>query len=699
MVVIYAEKASLAKEIAHALNAGQRISNEHDKRIGHWEFELNSEQAVIVHGQGHLVKLESPEAYGNQFKMWDLQSYPCIPDSFKLQVKEDTSGSYTYVKQFFDKADWFINATDADREGELIFAYVYQKTGCNKPWKRVWIEDLTSPKIRYAFAHLRSSEEMNGLQLAGRARSIADWLFGMNITVAMTQKFSNNGVLACGRVQTPTLALVVNRENEIKNFTKKPFYKVVGKFSAKNGDYKGEYTEGNFESKEEAVAMLKRALGQGEIVAMNVKDSKVNAPLLYNTTQLQVACGKLLGWELKKAERVMQQLYEAKLMTYPRTSSEHLTEAMQSEIAETISKIMTIPEYSDYVIDKGSWHEFSSRHFNDSKVGSHPAITPTLDVPSTLAEIEDSDMRALYDLLCKSLLRIVHSPVELKNTTVITRVGDVDFKSSGSMITNSGWYKVDAMPESKNVLPVLEVNEDVDADVQIEKGETKPPKRYTETDLINAMELAGQKLDDEEARTLMKLQKKGLGTDATRVPTVKALFAREYITKKGKTIYPTQKGEFIINTLPVEEMKSADLTGALEKELNDIAENRADYQQFIDKVKALTQRWYKTVCSSSSDTFVDKSMICPSCRKRLVKGKANVFCTGYKSGCNFSIPYSICGKKLTDNQIQMLISSQRTNIIKGFTSKKGKQFDASLKIDNYGKIEFVFPSAKKGKKK
>lgn len=215
----------------------------------------------------------------------------------------------------------------------------------------------------------------------------------------------------------------------------------------------------------------------------------------------------------------------------------------------------------------------------------------------------------------------------------------------------------------------------------------------------NAMELAGQKLDDEEARTLMKLQKKGLGTDATRVPTVKALFAREYITKKGKTIYPTQKGEFIINTLPVEEMKSADLTGELEKELNDIAESRTDYQQFVDKVKSLTQRWYKTVCGSSSDTFVDKSMICPSCRKRLVKGKTNVFCTGYKSGCNFSIPYSICGKKLTDNQIQMLISSQRTNIIKGFTSKKGKQFDASLKIDNYGKIEFVFPSSKKGKKK
>lgn len=699
MVVIYAEKASLAKEIAGALGAGKRIANPDDKRIGHWDFEFQGENAVIVHGQGHLVKLENPVAYGEKFRQWDLEKYPCIPETVMLQVKADTSDCYEYAKQFIDKADWLINATDADREGELIFAYIYQKMGCRQPFKRVWIEDLTDKKIRYAFFHLKDSTEMVGLENAGRARSLADWLIGINMTVAMTGKYSNhNGVLACGRVQTPTLAMVVNRENEIKNFTKKPFYKIVGKFSTKNGDYKGEYINGNFEDLAKAEAMLKQASGQGVITELTIKESKINAPLLYNTTQLQVACGKLLGWELKKAERVMQQLYEAKLMTYPRTSSEHLTEAMQSEISETLERIMAIPEYLEYAIEKSAWRNFSSRHFNDSKVGSHPAITPTLDVPRSLAEIEDNDMRALYDLLCKSLMRIVYPAVAQENTTVITRVGGVDFKSNGSVIANPGWYSVDAMPESKNVLPALEENEAVSADVQIEKGETKPPKRFTETDLINAMELAGQKLEDEEARTLMKLQKKGLGTDATRVPTVKALFAREYITKKGKTIYPTQKGEFIINTLPVEEMKSANLTGELEKELNDIAENRADYQQFVDKVKVLTQKWYKTVCDSSSDTFVDKSMICPSCGKRLAKGKNNVFCTGYKEGCKFSIPYQLCQKKLTDNQIQMLISSQRTNVIKGFTSKAGKMFDASLKIDLKGKIEFVFPTPKKGKK-
>lgn len=281
----------------------------------------------------------------------------------------------------------------------------------------------------------------------------------------------------------------------------------------------------------------------------------------------------------------------------------------------------------------------------------------------------------------------------------MTRVGNVDFVSKGSVISAPGWYQVDATPEKKNVLPLLHENESVKFDIKIEQGETKPPKRYTETELISAMELAGQKLEDEEARTLMKLQKKGLGTDATRVPTVKALFAREYLTKKGKTIYPTEKGMYLISTLPVAEMKSAEMTGEMEKELNDIAEGRGDYSQFIEKVKALTQKWYQIVCGSSSDVFVDKSRICPSCGKKLLNGKNNVFCAGYKDGCKFSIPYQICQKKLTENQIQMLICSQRTNVIKGFTSKTGKQFDASLKIDTQGKIEFVFPTAKKGKKK
>lgn len=395
----------------------------------------------------------------------------------------------------------------------------------------------------------------------------------------------------------------------------------------------------------------------------------------------------------------MQQLYEAKYMSYPRTSSEYLTCAMKSEIGTIIEKIMNISEYAQYNIPREQWNDFSKRHFDDEKVGSHPAITPTLNVPSALSDIEDADMRALYDLLCKSLIRIVYPSASLQETTLVTAVTDVDFISKGSIITNPGWYTVDAMPDKKNIIPDINENESVTSSINLIQDETKPPKRYTEADLISAMELAGQKIEDEEAQTLMKLQKKGLGTDATRVPTVKALFSRDYITKKGKTIYPTEKGTYLINTLPVNEIKSADMTGNLEKELNDISLGQADYDTFISKVKQLTEKWYSEITASSSSAFVDKSLLCPNCGQKIIKGKSNIFCSGYKNGCKFSVPYSLCGKKLTNSQIDMLISSQRTNVIKGFTGKSGNSFDASLKIGSEGKIEFVFPSNKgKGKK-
>lgn len=698
MLVIYAEKASLAKEIASALNAGSRICNASDKRVGHWEFEYHGEKAVIVHGQGHLVRLSEPIDYGQEYGNWNLSVYPCIPDKFSLRVKENTESCFNYVKGFFEHADWLINATDPDREGELIFDYVYQKLNCKLPWKRVWIEDLTAQKIRYAFEHLKDGTNMRSLQLAGEARSISDWLFGMNITVAMTEKFSNhNGVLACGRVQTPTLALVVERENQIKNFQKKPFYKVIGKFTCTSGVYTGEFIDGNFDNSEAAQAIKSKAAGQGVIKSVTDSQKKISVPLLYNSTKLQATCAKILNWDLKKAESVMQQLYEAKYMSYPRTSSEHLTVAMENEIEKIIDKIMNISEYSDYSIPKEQWHPFSKRHFDDEKVGSHPAITPTLNVPSSLSEISDDDMRALYDLICKSMLRIVYPSAVLKETKIITSVNGVDFSSSGSTISEAGWYCVDAMPDKKNILPSITENDTVAAEISVVTGETKPPARYTEADLISAMELAGQKIDNEEARTLMKLQKKGLGTDATRVPTIKALFAREYIAKKGKTVYPTEKGRFIIDTLPVPEMKSAEMTGELEKELNDIYLGKADFDEFIKKVKALTLRWYEQVCNSAQSGFVNKKMICPACGSRLIKGKKNIFCSNYKNGCKFSVPYEICHKKLTENQMQMLINSQRTNVIKGFTSKSGKSFDCSLKIDNNGKIEFVFPQGAKKK--
>ncbi len=428
MVVIYAEKHSLAKDIANALGAGKRIPCKSDSRIGHWEFEFNGEQAVLIHGQGHLVQLAASKSYGEQFQKWNINNYPCIPENFNLQIKEDTKTVFNYVKQFFDSADWLINATDPDREGELIFDYIYTILNCKKPWKRVWLSDLTKPKIIYAFNHLKDGAEMIGLQKAGEARAIADWLYGINLTVALSVKFSNgNGVLSCGRVQTPTLAMVVNREKEIQNFKKKPFYKVIGDFSCPDGTYSGEYSAGKFDDKLSAEQLIKGLVSKGNVKAKEVKQKTVSAPLLFNSTQLQIACAKQLNWNLKKAESTMQKLYEAHYMSYPRTNTEHLTVAMQGEVEKTIEKLMNVTEFEKFKIEKDKWLDFSNRHFDDEKVGSHTAIIPTLNVPSSLSEIGDDDMIALYSLLAKSLLRIVFPKVVIEDTKMITSVGNVDF--------------------------------------------------------------------------------------------------------------------------------------------------------------------------------------------------------------------------------------------------------------------------------
>lgn len=698
MVVIYAEKYSLAKEIANALNAGNRIPYEKDNRICCWKFNFNGESAVLVHGQGHLIQLANAKSYDEKFSKWDINAFPCIPEDYKLTVKSDTKVVYDFVKKYFNEADWLINATDPDREGELIFDYIYHSLNCNKPWKMVWLTDLTHNKIRYAFQNLKNGEDMHGLQKAGEARAIADWLYGGNLTVAMTTKFSNNsGVISVGRVQTPTLAMVVEREKEIKNFVKKPFYKLVGKFTSGDKTYSGEYVGGKFDDKASAERLLSSLNDKGIIKSIENKSKTVAAPLLFNSTQLQVVCAKKLNWDLKKAESTMQKLYEAKFMSYPRTNTEHLTVAMMGEVEKTVEKIMNIDEYKEYKLDKNSWLEFSKRHFDDEKVGSHTAIIPTLNVPASLSNIGDKDMIALYNILAKSLLRIVYPKVTIQDTTIITAVDKTEFKSTGSVIANKGWYSVDAMPEKINILPDISEGETVSSEFTITQGETKPPKRYTEPDLINAMELAGQHFEDEEAKSLFKMQKKGLGTDATRVSVIQGLYKRGYITTKGKTVVPTEKGVFVIDTLPVSDIKSAELTGEIEKQLYDIELGKMKYDDFINDIQGKVKLWYAQIKASKSEAYVDKTSICPFCGGRLYKSDKNIYCGNYKTGCKFRIPFELCGKKLTNNQVLMLISSQRTNVIKGFTGKSGKEFDASLKIDNTGKLEFVFSHKKKKK--
>lgn len=703
MVVIYAEKSSLAKEIAGALGAGKRIPLAGEPTIGYYQFRFQGEDAVLCHGVGHLAQLVPAKSYDEKFSKWDLDVFPCIPDTFRAAAKSQTVTCLKLVKSFLDKADWAINATDPDREGELIFGYVRDVCKYTRPVKRVWIEDLTDEKIRKAFANLKNENEQlsaqqtgcaSDLQLAARARDIADWTVGTNLTVAATKKYgSYDNLISVGRVQTPTLAMVVNREKQILSHVKTPFWKVIGIFESTGITFEAEHEHGNYDNEAEAKAVQANCEGcNGTVTNKTVKHTTVSAPLLYNATQLQIACSKKYDWNSDKTMAVMQQLYEHKLMSYPRTSSEHLTQAMIPEVTETIQKLFRLPEYTSYAVPQEQWNGFTKRHFDDSKVGSHPAIIPTTNVPDNLNGISE-DEKMLYDLLVKSVIRMVYPKANVDETSVIIAVNGNNFKANGSVIVNNGWYAVDAMPENKKQLPNLNENDVLSGKYEVKKGETEPPKRFTEATLLAAMELAGANVEDEEARTLMKMQKKGLGTDATRVAILKGLFQRGYLERKGKSIIPTEKGIYLIDSLPVEELKSAELTGEWEKQLNDIALRTKDFNQFVDELKSTAREWYNAVAHSTADKFVsenDSKLICPLCGKKLNKMQWGYGCSGYKEGCKFSVG-EICGKKITESQVISLITKGKTSVIKGFTAKSGKKFDAALWLDkNTGKINFEF---------
>ena len=697
MVVIYAEKASLAKAIAVALNGGNRIAHPKEKTIGHYEFTFNGEKAVICHGVGHLCELANAKEYGEQYAKWDIDKYPCIPEHYKVVVKDKTKTCYNYDKDFFKQADWIINATDADREGELIFAYIYETMNCKKMWKRVWIEDLTPQKIRYAFAHLKDSNEVMNIQKAGRARGISDWICGINLTIAATKKLSSSDMLSVGRVQTPVLAMVVEREKKILTHVKTPFWRLLADFTTPNGNFIAEYEKGTFDDEQKAKAVLATCTGKGTVKSKTVKKKSVGQPLLFNATQLQATAGKKYGWDLKKTVQVMQDLYEHKYMTYPRTSSEHLTVAMQSEVTATLKKIFQLPEYSQYALPENAWQAYTKRHFDDSKVDSHPAIIPTMNVPKSLSEMSDDEQK-LYDLLVKSIIRIIYPKAELEDTTVILDVNGNDFKATGSIILNQGWYAVDAVPDKKATLPPINEGESYDGKYELQKGFTEPPKRYTEPDLITAMETAGKNIEDEQARALMKAENKGLGTPATRASIINSLFARDYLTKKGKAIMPTEKGIFLIDNLPVKALKSAEMTGEWEKRLHDIAVGNEDFNKFISDMENTVREWYGIIANIQTSSYATSAdnLVCPLCNSKVIKGQFGYFCSSRQTtGCKFAVNFEICGKRLTDEQIAKLISTGKSPLIKGFKSNSGNDFDAYLVIDkNERRTKFELPEKK-----
>lgn len=709
MITILAEKNSVARKIAAALDGiklddGTVVTfnqlSKYEKAVqaiqtkkGFIPIKFMGQECCVTHAVGHLCTLWDAADYDEDYKQWKNIELPLIPSFYGLKVVPQTSHQFKIVKNLFDKSDLIINATDSDREGELIFAYIYEKCKCKVPYKRALFSATTEEDYINAFNNLKSSDDMKNIENAGRCRSIADWLIGINCTVATTLSSHANSVISIGRVQTPTLSMIVDREKAIKNFKVETYYTPFATFTTTTGEtYTGE-NKTKFGSNLEAAGFLSALSGKAKITSVDRKLERISNPSLYNLSLLQIEANKRFAFTAEETLNITQSLYEKGFVTYPRTDSAFLPEDYKPTADRVLSSLAMLPEYSGFIVGKPKIYQ--EKYFDNKKVDSHSAIVPTHVVGEKLSDNE----KKIYDLICRSLIMTIYPVAEVEKVKVITTDNDIEFVSRGSSVIKKGWMEVAGVQKEK-FIPNLTEDSFVAAEYEAKEKNTEPPKRYTDASLITAMEAADKDADDTDLKSLTELKRKGIGTPATRAATIELLVKRHYIERIKKSIVPTEKGISLIDTLPLEDIKSAKLTASWENRLYDVEMGKEDFQKFISDIEDLTRKWCKTITTEMKTSFASETadlsanktnLKCPLCGSTVRKVPWGYGCSGYKSGCKFSIGQTICGKKLTDKQIETLIQNKETKEIKGFKSKKtGKDFSAKLTLDDNGKVSFKF---------
>lgn len=703
MTVIYAEKPDLGRKIASAIADGGKVTH----KDGYLELSYNSEPTVVTWGFGHMYGLQNAADYDETLKAWDLSRYPFFPSEYRIKSYVDKGGSkqLKIVNDLLKKATLIVNAADADREGELIFSYVLQGAGLlgKKPVKRLWLHSYVPADIKASYDTMKDGKEMTQLEQAARARAISDWLIGVNITIYSTKAFrdpndESRQPISIGRVQTPTLAMLVSRELAIRNFVSKPFWNLKATFTGRNGSYEAQLDGDAFQSKEDAQALYDAILGQqGTVEDIQTEAETVSPPKLYSLATLQKEANKRYGMTAQETLNIAQELYEKQLTTYPRTDSCCLPESMKSTVTKTLNALAKRPEYSGY-LSGITYVPFTKRHFNDKEVESHFALVPTGEpAPPSLTDAQ----KKVYDLIVLSLIRIVYPPARFEKTAVITDVKGNKFKSSGKKVLDLGWMAVDAAPDKESIIPALTVGEVVNSELRIDEGQTKPPSRYNDGSLITAMKNAGKDIDDDDLKEQIKTC--GIGTQATRAGIIEKLIVRGYAERVKKNIVPTEKGIYIIQTLPIETLKSPELTGQMENRLHDIELGKETASSVVSALVTQITEWCDqlrpiamstpsapryTGSGSSSEVIP-----CPLCGRPMnMRNPTFVGCSGYKDTekpCKFSLNRTVCGKKLTDAQLKKLLSRKAVKV-SGMTSKAGKPFDATLSLDETGKLKFAF---------
>lgn len=714
MKLCIAEKPSVATEIANVLGCKQRNNGYYSggDYCVTWVF-------------GHLCELKEPHDYDPALKRWDFSMLPILPQSFGIKVKDDqgVKRQFNIIKHLVESADEVINCGDAGQEGELIQRWVLQLAGMKCPMTRLWISSLTEEAIREGFSSLRPGSDFDKLYAAGAARAMGDWLLGMNATRAYTLKYGGQGVvLSIGRVQTPTLALIVNRYNEIKDFKPETYWELKTTYR----DVVFNATKGKFKTIEEAQQALAAIQGQPfTIIDVQTKQGAEAPPRLFDLTSLQVECNKKFGFSADDTLRYIQSLYEKKLSTYPRVDTTYLSDDIYPKIPNILQGITPYMNLVAPILQGGPIRK-SKKVFDNSKVTDHHAIIPTGVPPLPSLSREE---KLVYDQITRRFIANFYPDSKISTTTVLGESAEVGFKATGKQILTQGWRDVyngmgqapandddkkqDGDAVSNQVMPDFKKGESGEHTPAVQEKQTTPPKPYTEATLLRAMETAGKQVDDEELRDLMK--DNGIGRPSTRAAIIETLFKRKFIVKEKKNLQPTQTGLRLIATIKNDLLKSVEMTGQWEKKLREIERGEYDASVFLNEMRQMVSEIVQVVyydrtaerielakilngegkgktASGEGATTAQKTkkenkstdeekLVCPRCSRPMLKGNTAWGCSGHNEGCNVRVPFEIYGKKISASQLKALLTKGKTPVIKGLQLEGGK-VDASLAFDS-----------------
>ena len=711
--LIIAEKPSVASDIAKAIGGFTKHDDYYE-----------SESHVLTSAIGHLLELACPEEFEVKRGKWSFAHLPVIPPHFALAPIDKTESRLKLVTKLIKRkdVDGLINACDAGREGELIFNYIAQHAKAGKPVQRLWLQSMTQGAIRDGFARLRGGHEMRGLADAAVCRSESDWLVGINGTRAMTAFNSKTGgfhLTTVGRVQTPTLAIVVEREKKIREFKPRSYWEVEAEFGAKAGSYTGKWFDEGFKGKEEdeharadrlweetkAAAIRAATEGKPGEVSEEAKPETRLSPLLFDLTSLQREANARFGFSAKTTLSIAQALYEKhKVLTYPRTDSRALPEDYLSTVKATLSMLtgegvgkghddVLLARYSPFAhqILARNWVLPNKRIFNNAKVSDHFAIIPTPQAPKHLNEVEQK----LYDFVVRRFLSVFFPAAEYLVTTRITRVANHPFKTEGKVLVHPGWLAVhgkEGQEGDEGNLVKVEAGEKVRTDeVTVKANTTKPPPRYSEATLLSAMEGAGKMVDDEELKAAMA--GRGLGTPATRAQIIENLIGEQYMHREGRELIPTAKAFSLMTLLTglgVTELTQPELTGDWEWKLGRIEKGEFTRDEFMREIAEMTRHIVERAKTYDSDTIPgDFGLLktpCPRCGGLIRETYKKFQC----SDCDFSLWKIVAGRQFEPEEIEILLTARQIGPLTGFRNKMGRAFAAAIKLNDKNEPEFDF---------